>query len=112
MVGVNFSSINLLVGEKYWSPLKNWSLFTVFFFTDKVFDDLNAKFEQVQQFSLCFINKLVQLLKYSTIRIRYAKYAVFQTKNIEVRMRKKEKQGNPQQSSSLPAKLLGCKFTK
>ena len=36
MVGVNFSRIKLLIGEKYWSPLKNWSLFTVFFFTNKV----------------------------------------------------------------------------
>ena len=36
MVVVNFSRVKLLVGEKYWSPLKNWSLFTVCFFIDKV----------------------------------------------------------------------------
>ena len=30
MVGVNHSWVKLLVGEKYWSPLKNWSLFTIF----------------------------------------------------------------------------------
>ena len=36
LVGVNFSRVKLLVVEKYWSPLKNWSLFTAVFFTDKV----------------------------------------------------------------------------
>ena len=36
MVGVNFSRVKLLVREKYWSPLKNWSLFTGFFFTNEV----------------------------------------------------------------------------
>ena len=32
MIGVNFRWVKLLVGEKYWSPVKNWSLFTIFFF--------------------------------------------------------------------------------
>ena len=31
-VGVSFSWAKLLIGEKYWWPLKNWSTFTSFFF--------------------------------------------------------------------------------
>ena len=43
---VNFSQVKLLVWEKNWSRLKNCSLFTVFFlffFTNKVFYKLVAE---------------------------------------------------------------------
>ena len=42
LVGVNFSGVKLLFGEKYRSPLKNWSLFTGDFFTDKAYMQLTS----------------------------------------------------------------------
>ena len=52
-VGVNFSGVKLLVGEKYWS-LKNWSLLTGFLFIDKVYFKASTLFPSVSGAGVLF----------------------------------------------------------
>ena len=39
LVGVNFGWVKLLAGEKYLSPLKNWSLFNRLFFSPTTYKE-------------------------------------------------------------------------
>ena len=61
MVGVNFSRVKLLVGGKYWSPLKSWSLFTGFFspvrYAESVLQEISDKKQKEKQPSEVFYKK-------------------------------------------------------